>query len=280
MAQRVLGDSRAARLFIRPESVAVDQRLPEWARRTNPVVRRHLGAYWKMLTPDFGIIFRLVALQAAFVVLSYPVPQLFTVIMPTVTVSLVLLPAALIMYMQLLIAVGTASTISMADERRNDTLPLLLIIPRPLQHILYSKVAAALWRQVENFGLIQIAVALFSLPILIIQYDILLSMESNPILMRVTLLLALVSALLRIALEPIMVGALGVMCGAFVRGRVPSVVVTALLVAAYFGVTNGLRLLSLDPLARILVDTVLPVVLPVLITLGAFRFAAVFLRRD
>ena len=33
------------------------QSLPYWARATNPIVRRHLGLYWRTLPPEFEPIF-------------------------------------------------------------------------------------------------------------------------------------------------------------------------------------------------------------------------------
>ncbi|MBE2269490.1 MAG: hypothetical protein IAE80_14740 [Anaerolinea sp.] len=280
MAQRVLSDNKVIRAFIPREEVHIDEHLPEWARRSNPIVRRHLGAFWKTLPPDFGVIVRLFGLQVAFVAISYLIPPLFTVIMPVVTVSLVILPATLFLYVQLLATIGVAGALSMVDEQRNDSLDLLLIIPRPLTHILYSKLAAALWRQAENFGLIVFAVTLCSLPLLIIQYDTIFSMEDNPLLMRVGLIMAVGSAVLRILLEPIMVGALGILFGAALPARVPAVVATGLIAGSYFAAINMLRLLPVDPLVRLGIETILPLVLPVIITVGAFRLAALVLRRD
>jgi len=280
MVQHVLVDKAAIRVVTPPEINNMDQQLPEWARRSNPIVRRHLGAYWKTLLPDFSFIVRLFLVQAVFVIASYVAPMLFTILMPTVTVSLVLLPGALILYLHSLFMIGTLSATSMVDERRKETLPLMLIIPRPLLHVLYSKVSAAVWRQIENVGLVWIAVVLFSMPLLIIQYDVLISMDDNPVLMRAGLILALLSALMRVLLEPIMIGALGVLMGATMWARVPAVVGTGMIAGAYFFGVNLLRLLPLDPVMRLFVDTVLPVILPIVITVGAFRLAAWALRQD
>lgn len=280
MVQRVLAEQTPRSVFLTRKSADMDRQLPEWARRTNPVVRRHLGAYWKTLPPDLGLIVRLFTLQTLFILIAYVFPILFTIVMPTVTVSLVLLPGALIIYLQSLFAIGTMSAVSMVDERRKDTLSLMLIIPQPRTHLLYSKVAAAVWRQVENLGLVWLAVVLFSLPVLIIQYDVLISLEAHPLLTHIALIFALASSLLRLILEPMMIGALGVWMGATVWARVPAVVATGLLAGAYFFTINMLRLLPLDPAMRLFVDMLVPVIAPLAITFLAFRLAAWSLRRD
>lgn len=280
MAQRALVDQAAVRMIIPVEKTDMDQQLPEWARRSNPIVRRQLGAYWKTLMPDLGLIVKLVLLQVVFIAISYAIPAVFTVIMPTVTVSLVLLPCAAIIYLQSLVSIAATNAVTLVDERRKDTLPLLLMIPRPLTHILYSKVAAGMWRQIENLGIVWLAVVLFSMPLLIIQYDLLFSIETNPLLMRGALLVALASALIRLFLEPIMIGSIAVLMGAITWARVPAVVGTVLLAGAYFLAINLLRLLPLDPALRLFVDSILPLIAPLVITFGALRLATWALRRD
>ncbi|MEP7292198.1 MAG: hypothetical protein ABI835_10455, partial [Chloroflexota bacterium] len=63
----------------------IDRNLPVWARRTNPVVRRDLGSYWKTLTPDMGLVLRIYLSQVVLILLSFPFPLLFVLLMPTVT---------------------------------------------------------------------------------------------------------------------------------------------------------------------------------------------------
>ena len=109
--------------------------------------------------------------------------------MPTVTVTLVLLPVGLVLYAQILYGIGAAAATSVVKERSNATLDLLLIIPHTTLHTLFSKVAAAIWRQTENLSLIIMGTALASLPLMIIQYDIYLSFSAHPVLMRFGLML-------------------------------------------------------------------------------------------
>lgn len=272
-------DAAVARLTA-PEAREIDRGLPEWARRSNPIVRRHLGEYWKMMALDVTLVARLFTFNAIFVLLSLPFPFLFTVLMPTVTVSFVLLPTGFILYGQALLMIGVVSAIVVSDERRNRSLDLLRMCPRPLRQALYSKVAAAVWRQLENLTLIITTLALFSLPLLIIQYDVTLVASDRPILMRLAVLLALASSLIRILLEAAMVGAIGAMIGASTSMRSPAVIATVLLTAAYFVFINLIRLLQMGIEMRLFVEIFLPLILPALIIPLCFRLAVSMLTHD
>jgi broad-specificity NMP kinase len=56
----------------------VDRSLPEWARRSNPIVRRHLGEYWKTMSLDLLLVLRIFIGNSVFVLLSLPLPFLLT----------------------------------------------------------------------------------------------------------------------------------------------------------------------------------------------------------
>lgn len=277
--ERAFVDTASARIKQTFNS-EIDTNLPEWARRTNPVVRRDLGSYWKTLTPDLMLVLRVYLIQVGLIVLSFPFPLLFILLMPTVTVTLVLLPIGLIVYGQILYRIGTAAAASVVKERGNGTRDLLLMIPQPAHDTILSKVAAAVWRQTENLSLVIVGTALASLPLLIIQYDMFLSVEDNPIITRVGLTFALGMSILRVMIEPIMVGALGALVGAAIPSRISAMVTTAIITAAYFLLINLVRFAQLDDAGRLLVEIVLPIVLPLLITLLALRGATALFTRD
>ncbi|MFN8451460.1 MAG: hypothetical protein U0521_23460 [Anaerolineae bacterium] len=258
----------------------IDRNLPLWARRTNPIVRRDLGSYWKTLTPDLALVLRVYLAQVVLIVVSFAFPALFIILMPTVTVTLVLLPIGIAMYAQALYGIGAAAATSVSKERSHSTLDLLLIIPQPTLHTLLSKVAASIWRQTENLSLIIMGAALVSLPLLVIQYDVFLSFEDNPVLMRVGLVVALGVTILRILLEPVMIGALGALAGAALPSRIPAIVATVGVGGAYFILINLARLAPLDAGERVVVEIVLPVVLPLVISTLALLGAVVLLRRE
>lgn len=272
-------DSTAARIK-KTFSLDIDRALPVWARRTNAIVRRELGNYWKTLTPDLGLILRVYLIQVGLIMLSFPFPVLFVLLMPTVTVTLVLLPVGLAIYGQILYRIGTNAAASVVKERTNSTRDLLLLVPQPAQHTILSKIAAAVWRQTENLSLVIMGTALASLPLLIIQYDIFLSVSDNPILMRLGLAAALGMAILRVLIEPVMIGALGTLVGAAIPARIPAMVMTMIFAATYFGLINLLRLAPMDTPARLFVEILLPIILPLFITVFAIKAATFLFTKD
>jgi hypothetical protein len=265
---------------IERKPIELDKSLPGWARRSNPIIRRHLGMYWKTILPDTGFLVKVVLVQAGLIVATLPLPFLFDLALPTITASILLLPVAIFMYVQLLFAVGYAAACNVADEVRNDTFTLLRATPITLQSILASKIAAAIWRQVENLGLLIIAAALFSLPILISQYATIWPLDEHPILSRTGMVLGLIVSLLRLVLEPFMIGALGVMCGAALRVRSSAVVATSLIAFFYFITTNMLRFLKIPWPLQFLVEFVVPVAVPLLLIWASFKLAEYFLTRS
>jgi hypothetical protein len=226
------------------------------------------------------LVLRIYLVQVGLIVLSFAFPILFVLLMPTVTVTLVLLPVGIVMYAQILYGIAVGTTTSVVRERRNATLDLLLIIPHPTMHTLFSKVAASVWRQTENLSLILMGAALASLPLMIIQYDISLSFNDHPVLMRIGLIAALGGAILRVMIEPIMIGALGAMVGAAIPARIPAIVITVIFGAAYFLLINLARLAPLDEAMRLIVEIAIPVALPLLITFFSLRTAEHLLVRD
>lgn len=259
---------------------AIDENLPEWARRSNPIVRRHLGTAWKTFTPNPRLLLRLYGLQVIIIAISIAAPFVFALLMPTVTVSLVLIPIGAVMYAQILVQTGSMSATYMVDERRNETLSLTLVIPQPTRNIIFSKIAAALWRHVENLMLMSLAVVLFSLPLMIIQYDIQFSIMESPGLVRIGLALGLAVSLLRLWIEPIMFGALGAVYGAASRSRVQAITATLLTGGAYFAFVNLARLLPVDGAWRLVIETALPIVLPLLIIFVSLRATQRLLTQD
>src|SRR5262245_37018621 len=170
MVERAMIDPAVQRAVQRQTSVGIDQRLPRWARRSNPVVRRHLGIYWKTLPPEVGQLVRIYLFQIAFMCLSFPFPIFFDFVMPVITVSLLLIPVAFVGYAHALLYIGVVAVTAMVDEWRHHTLDLLRTTPLPLEHIVFSKIAAAIWRQLDDLGLILLTATLLSLPMLVIQY--------------------------------------------------------------------------------------------------------------
>jgi ABC-type Na+ efflux pump permease subunit len=191
-----------------------------------------------------------------------------------------LLPIAAVMYVQVLYNVGALAAAAVVSEKRNGTLDTLRATPRPLHHILLSKLSAAVWRQVEDLNIILMAVALLSLPVLVIQYGLLFSAVDNPTMTGLVSIVGLFAVVLRVLVEPIMVGALGVLMGAVNPNRLTSVGSTTLLTVGYFIAINLPRLMTTDWVGRVVFDLALPVAVPLVITLGCLRLASALLARD
>ncbi|MGQ9907526.1 MAG: hypothetical protein ACUVS2_01705 [Candidatus Flexifilum sp.] len=258
---------------------SVDRRLPPWARRSHPIVRRHLGVFWKIMPPDPAGIARIVLAQLLYLALSLPVPFLLTILMPTVTVSLVMLPIGLYVYAGVLLRIGALAAAHLADERRSDSLDLLRVTPIPLSQILYSKAAAAIWRQIENLTFLVIGAALFSLPLLIIQFDSAIGATAHPLAMRLAVAAGLIVSVVRIPLEAVMVACIGLLVGASSRWRAPAALTTGMLSAADVASLNLMRLLPADPAGVVVIELILPLLLPIVISAISLRAAAASIDR-
>ncbi|MBI5671060.1 MAG: hypothetical protein HZC41_23950 [Chloroflexi bacterium] len=261
-------------------SPELDQRLPAWARRTNPIIRRQLGMYWKTILPEVSVLVKLVIVQVGLVALSLLWPFLFDLALPTITAALLLFPIALYLYGHILFAIGTAAALSIVDELRKSTFDLVRATPISLQSILASKMAASIWRQLENLGLLMIAVAVLSMPLLISLYATLYPLDDYPLLARVAMALGLIVSLLRLALEPFMIAAIGQAAGAAFPVRSTAVITTAFLGVSYFVLLNLMRLIPMTWPLHFVVEFVLPVVLPLLLTWGAMRLTERMLTRN
>ncbi len=269
--ERISPDVRIVK-DIEHRPLEVDRRLPPWARRTNPIIRRQLGMYWKTILPEVSFLVKVFIVQAVLVALTIPLPFLFDIALPTITASVILFPFALYIYVRLILSIGTEAAAVMTSELHNDTLTLLRVTPMTLETILASKIAASIWRQVENLGLLIVAASLFSMPILISLYASVWPLEAYPVLGRAGMVLGLAVSLLRLALEPFMVGAIGVMAGAALRVRASAVITTLFLTFFYFLLVNLPRLIPMTWPLRFIVEFVLPVALPLLVIWLCLKF--------
>lgn len=274
-----VANSKPARLWD-DFSPTLDRHLPEWARRSNPVVRRHLGIHWKVLPLETDLLLRLLLIQGALILASLPLPIILPLIFTMLPVALVVLPFVFFAYGRALIQVGIFTTRMIVDEQHNNTLLLLRTTPISLPHILYSKAAAGVWRQIEDLGLIVMGAAILSLPVLGLQYATYWPFEEISLLSRATLAFGLLASLLRLFLEPIMIAALAILVGTTVPVRTPAMTALGGLGFFYFLLVNLPRLLPMSLEMRVIVEFALPVALPVLITIAAFRLAVYLLKRD
>lgn len=242
----------------------IDTGLPYWARRSNPLVRRELGTAWRTMLPEVGFLRQAFIVQTILIALTLPFPFLIELALPTVTAAIILLPFALIVYARVLVIVGSAGARSVTNELQNDTMNVLRTTPYTLTEIIASKAAAAMWRQVEDLGLLMLGVAILSTPLLISYYGTLWPMDQNPLLSRVAVILGLGISIIRMLLEPFMVAMIGVMMGTALRTRSAATTATIIAGVFYFLILNLARLVKMSWPMRYIVDFVLPIALPLL----------------
>jgi len=281
-----LNDEAAIRPFIFRRSTTdegfweLDRNLPRWARRSNPIVRRHLGGFLAAPLPQLDVLARLLLAQIAIVLLSLLIPAVLELTALLALVALLALPVAFYSYAAALFGIGRAAANAVVDEVEGHGLDTLRTTPLTLRSILLSKIAASLWSQAINMETVFLITATLSLPVITIQQASLYSPEKLLLPSRALIIAGLIASLLRVFLEPLMMGALGVLAGAVAGLRISAVTWTILLGAAYFIMINMPRLLALTWLERLLIEAVLPVALPPLITLGALALAQYILERD
>jgi hypothetical protein len=258
----------------------MDPRLPIWARRSNPIVRRQLGIYWKTLPLEIAFWLKVLTGEGALMLLAVPLPFLYSLIMPVVTVSVILVPLLFLVYAQVLYGVLSESVESIMMERQGNTLALLMVTPLPFSHILFSKISAAIWRQLDNLSLVIAGHVFLSLPIIVLQFASQFRLQEDNLLMSGLIIVALISFFARLLIEPVMVGALGVLFGSMVSPRILAIIVGAAISGSYFLFLNLPRMMQIPLGVRVLIEFGLPLVLPVLITWLSLLLATYVLRKD
>ncbi|MBC8100284.1 MAG: hypothetical protein H7Y11_12630 [Armatimonadetes bacterium] len=249
----------------------IDMNFPPWARRSHPIVRRHLGVYWRVMTPQFESILQWYLPQLVLVLLTVPLPFLFTIILPMVIVSVGVLPAALVYYAKAVYLVTTDAARSMVAEIENATLPLLLATPYTPREILLSKIAGAVWRQSELLMLLLGGVVASQMPTIVLIYLNRLPPAEYGVWSQVFMVAVFATSIVRLPLELFMVAVIGHFAGATTPGKNGAVITALGLVLFYFVLLNMPRLLILPLAPQFLVDALLPVIAPVVVSMSLLR---------
>lgn len=270
------------------------ERLPYWARSTNPIVRRHLGLYWRTVPPEFQPFLWIFMTWAVLMLLGVLIPPLFSLTMISYLASIMIIPFAMALYAHVLVTVAIDSSDAMQQEFSNNTFQLLQATPMSLTQIFLGKVAASMWRRMDDIVMIaQLALA-FSPPIAYTIYSDFWSVTETNVLIAPTLtLIAAIVTVLRIFLEPIMIGVVSVFIGVVVPGKGRSISAAIVVGTFYFLLIN---LLSRLPSVRgfdtpegavpangtlvILTDLILPVLIPIVVIFGILKLAEVLLAQD
>ena len=235
------------------ETIVVDDRspmhsLPYWARATNPIVRRHLGLYWRTLPPEFQPIFYICGFWVTALLVGIIFPFVTDLATTLIVVSVLVIPVGIIFYLRALFSIAANSAAVMADEIRNNTMQLLMSTPMSLEQIFLGKVASAIWRKMDDLVLIVQGAAIFGPPLIIMHYAGLFPLRESGPATYLLIIAMTVTALLRLVLEPLMFGMMGVGIGAFVPFRSIAITSSVAWVAFYFLLINMLQHLNLQNL--------------------------------
>lgn len=270
------------------------ERLPYWARSTNPIVRRHLGLYWRTVPPElqpFGSIF---LVWVVVMVSGIIFPALFGFTMISFLASIMIIPFTLMVYAQVLWTISTEASNFMQQEFSNDTFQLLRATPMDLNQIFLGKVAAAIWKRMDDLVMVAQLTVAFSPPLLFYIYaQVWPTGEYGIAVTPLMTLLATLVVLARLLLEPLMIGVMSVFIGIVVEGKGRAISAAVVLGTFYFLLLN---LLSQLPSVRgftasdgvvppniplvLLTDFVLPVFLPILIIWGLLKLSAYIVTKD
>jgi hypothetical protein len=270
------------------------QRVPYWARSTNPIVRRHLGLNWRTIPPELNPILMGVGIWAVVLVLSMIIPLLQVVVSTIVIAAILVLPFLAMLYGHILLNIVITASDAMREEMQNGTLALLRATPMSLNQILLGKVAVALWKRMDDLVLVSQMTLFFTPPILLSGYATYWPTEQTPLVGLAIVMIGLVVCLTRLLLEPVLVGMIAVLVSVIVPGRSAALTASAAFSAFYFLMINmvahlpGIRGETLADKTQIppnltllfVVDFVLPIVLPVILIYGLMRLATRIISRD
>ncbi|GAB1422195.1 hypothetical protein MASR2M15_24110 [Anaerolineales bacterium] len=259
------------------------ERLPYWARSTNPIVRRHLGLYWRTLPP----VLRPIALSLVgwtIVLLStIPIPFVWEIILPMMVLALLSMPVVFLLFGHILLTVALTASNIMQEEYRNNTINLLLATPMSINQILLGKVSAAIWKRMDDLMIVLYVTSLTGVTILIMTYKSFFPPEEDPVILPFILIVGLVVSVIRPVLEVIMVGAVSVCIGIAVPFRSLAVTSAVVLNGFYFVFINLARHIPQvqeDVRMVLFLDFVLALVIPLILIFIALKLSAYLIEND
>lgn len=259
-------------------SPPLDRDLPYWARRSNPVVRRELGAFWKRLLPDFTLLARVLLAQVFLLML--PFQFLMTLTMPITVVAVFTLPVLLFLYLRVLLVTLNSAAEAIVNARANHTLDLLRVTLIPLEHIVLGKIAASVWQRIDDLDLVLLGVAAFAMPFLAVTHMALLPPNVMHWDVRLLVMGALLVLPLRLLLELFMMAAVAVAFGTVLPSRAGVVTsVGGAMVFYYLFMIAPLMMFRTLPV-QLALEVLLPLGVPLLVSLLAVRFAVWRIRHN
>ncbi len=270
------------------------QRVPYWARSTNPIVRRHLGLNWRTIPPELNPILVGIGSWLVVLILSFMLPILQVIVSTIVIAAIIVMPFVALLYGHILLHVAVTASDAMREEVQNNTLPLLRTTPMSLNQILLGKVAVALWKRMDDIVLMSQVVLFFTPPILLSTYAAYWPSDKNVIVGLAIVMIGLTVSVVRLLLEPVLVGLIAVLVSVVVPGRSTALTASIAFSTFYFLMINliahlpGIRgetladktVIPPNLTALFAVDFVLPIVLPLILSYLLLRLATRIITRD
>lgn len=262
-------------------------RVPYWARSTNPIVRRHLGLNWRTFAPEITPFLRGIGLWGLIFLIGAFIPAVETTTAILFISSIVILPVVGFLYLHILGSIAVTTADAMQAELRNNTLSLLRTTPMSLEQIFLGKIAVSMWKRMEDLVLVAQAVLFFIPPVMLTIYANYWTLPEYPVMGRAMIVIGLIVFLLRILIEPMLIGTLAVVIGVVVPNRNTAITTTLAITTFYFVVSF---MFSRLPFIRgeilpdhtvippnlnwvFAVDFILPIVVPLLLSWGLLRLA-------
>ncbi len=261
--------------------VSLDKSLPLWARRSNPIIRRQLGAHWRVFPPELRPIAVWIGYYTAFLAISLTGADfIFIFFIPFALVSAVVFPAILYLYIRSLGQVIADSATAMVTEYTHDSLTLLRTTPFDTMEIILSKISGAVWRRMDDIQDITTYTRTMGGMVILGSYIILFSPADHPHVAQFLSLPMLIASLVRVPLELVMVASIATMLGAYTKSRNSAVLATTIFAFFYFLLLLLIRFLGWHWSVQWVIDAVLPVVLPIGIIYASLRLTQKAIESD
>ncbi len=244
-------------------------RVPYWARSTNPIVRRHLGLNWRTLPPQIQPLMVGVGIWALILLIGLILPIVRDTAAMLFLSSIIVLPVTGLLYAHVLVTIAVTAADTMQEEMRNNTLSLLRTTPMSLEQIFLGKIAVALWKRMDDLVLVSQVVVAFAPPILLVVYSEFWALDQYPVMSQVIVIISLIVSLLRLIIEPVFIGTLAIFIGVIVPNRATAITGTVALSVFYFVMMNLINRLPFIRGEELLDGTIIP---PNHLMIGVFEF--------
>ena len=263
------------------DTVSLDKSLPLWARRSNPIIRRQLGAHWRVFPPEIRPIITWIIIYAVFLGLTMTGSDLlYIMFVPVALVSAVIFPAILLLYIRSLGQIVSDSASAMASEYTHDSLTLLRTTPFSGMEIILSKISASVWRRMDDLQDITSYTRTLGAAVIFGFYIIQFSPANNPNVAQILALPMLLASLIRVPLEMVMVASIASMLGAYTKSKNSAVLATFIFTFFYFLLLFLSRFLGWSWWLQWVIDAVIPIVIPLAIIWGTLQMTIRAIEKD